>query len=85
MTTDVKHIANQPSWDCGGCGEPWPCAAKRAELLAELAEDPAAWVGVHNFLRQQLALAVMERCDRSVEDLAEQVVGWLRRPTPDAP
>jgi hypothetical protein len=29
------HIPQQPSWNCGTCGNEWPCAYARADLIAE--------------------------------------------------
>ncbi len=36
MTTSTEHVAHRPSWDCKRCGDPWPCATARADLVAEL-------------------------------------------------
>ena len=30
----MLHTPWRPAWDCAACGEPWPCAAAKAELLA---------------------------------------------------
>lgn len=36
----TAHEPMRPDWSCRGCGEPWPCQARRAELLAEFAGCP---------------------------------------------
>ncbi|MDT4992019.1 MAG: hypothetical protein QOH97_1911 [Actinoplanes sp.] len=33
MTDD--HPAARPSWDCAGCGRPWPCDPARERLAGE--------------------------------------------------
>ncbi|WP_412745631.1 hypothetical protein [Krasilnikovia sp. MM14-A1004] len=42
MTPTGKHIPNRPTWSCRACGEPWPCATARTELLAEFQAAPSA-------------------------------------------
>ncbi|MEU4470429.1 hypothetical protein [Micromonospora sp. NPDC023888] len=32
-----------PLWLCEGCDRPWPCARRRAELLAEREQVPLAY------------------------------------------
>jgi hypothetical protein len=29
------HEALRPSWECAGCGAPWPCPTRRRQLRAE--------------------------------------------------
>lgn len=31
----LPHIPARPQWDCGHCGEPWPCDMARDRLAAE--------------------------------------------------
>ncbi|WP_225853853.1 hypothetical protein [Micromonospora sp. AMSO31t] len=30
VLTATAHVGHRPAWDCGRCGEPWPCPAFRA-------------------------------------------------------
>jgi hypothetical protein len=34
------HEALRPSWECAGCGAPWPCATRRRQLRAEYSRQP---------------------------------------------
>ena len=36
-----EHVPTTPGWNCGSCGEEWPCATKRGRLLAEYGGDRA--------------------------------------------
>jgi len=31
----VRHNPNDPTWECKACGDPWPCATRRAKFLAD--------------------------------------------------
>ncbi|MEV4625217.1 hypothetical protein AB0J90_02845 [Micromonospora sp. NPDC049523] len=33
MVTEPMHVAGRPHWKCKACGQPWPCATARTELL----------------------------------------------------
>ncbi|MEO3775680.1 hypothetical protein ABGB16_02280 [Micromonospora sp. B11E3] len=37
ITDGKAHVPVRLSWDCAGCGEPWPCADRRRRLLVEYA------------------------------------------------
>ncbi|MFE9956855.1 hypothetical protein [Micromonospora sp. NPDC005299] len=41
----TAHVGHRPTWDCGRCGEPWPCLAYRA-----LRVDSAALIPVMSSL-----------------------------------
>jgi hypothetical protein len=64
-------------WLCTGCHEPWPCAAKREQLVAEHGDSPAA-------LRTMMALRVADAAEDLRELGAEQLwtrfLGWLPAP-----
>jgi hypothetical protein len=34
------HEALRPSWQCAGCGAPWPCITRRRQLRAEYSREP---------------------------------------------
>jgi hypothetical protein len=52
-----EHNPQQPSWNCGACGNEWPCAHARADLIAE---SIAARTSVLVYLTMCLADAVAE-------------------------
>jgi hypothetical protein len=31
----IEHSPERPSWHCRACGEPWPCAPAREQLVEE--------------------------------------------------
>jgi hypothetical protein len=71
------HIPARPAWRCMGCAEAWPCAAKRAQLVAEYADNPAQ-------LRTLMALRVADAAEDLRQFGAEQLwtrfLGWLPAP-----
>lgn len=73
----AAHIPARPTWLCTGCAEPWPCAGKREQLIAEYAESPAE-------LRTLMALRVADAAEDLREFEAEQLwsrfLGWLPAP-----
>jgi hypothetical protein len=38
----VEHLATQPGWACGVCGEEWPCAPAKIQLSEEYADNEGA-------------------------------------------
>ncbi|GGM41212.1 hypothetical protein ACFFX1_12875 [Dactylosporangium sucinum] len=70
--SDVRHVANRPSWHCATCDEPWPCRERQIKFL----ED---YQGRRHFLRALLALWMYEAAEEmgvSAGDLHERFVGW---------
>lgn len=44
MTAEVRgpeHIRVRPSWDCGVCGQSWPCANAKESLIGEFDRFPS--------------------------------------------
>ncbi len=71
----IRHRPLTPSWACSACGEPWPCAPRRAAFLAD-------FEGRRMQLRGVLALFLID----ATEDLAEPIeqlhtrfVAWAYR------
>ncbi|MBM7083320.1 MULTISPECIES: hypothetical protein [Micromonospora] len=69
------HVPARPSWQCTGCGEPWPCRVRRDRLLGEYADDRAA-LGV--YLGLQLVEALTDLSRQPAGDLHTRFLGWLR-------
>jgi hypothetical protein len=71
------HIPARPEWRCTGCAEPWPCPAKRLQLVAEHGDNPAE-------LRTMMALRVADAAEDlrqyGAEQLWQRFVGWLPAP-----
>jgi hypothetical protein len=74
---NTAHIPARPTWRCTGCAEPWPCAAKREQLVAEHADNPAE-------LRTLMALRVADAAEDlrqfGAEQLWNRFLGWLPAP-----
>ncbi|MER7279527.1 hypothetical protein ABT369_34310 [Dactylosporangium sp. NPDC000244] len=75
--TSAAHMPARPEWRCTGCADPWPCAAKRAQLVAEYAENPAE-------LRTLMALRVADAAEDlrqfGAEQLWQRFLGWTPAP-----
>ena len=35
------HTHDRPHWNCRACGQPWPCANAKTDLLAEFHAYPS--------------------------------------------
>ncbi len=80
----TRHVAHRTSWDCGTCGEPWPCVVARASLTAEYAGHS---VGLCLYLAVCLdeAMGTLRRQGGSPAGIYERFLGWVRtnpRPAP---
>ena len=69
------HIPLQPTWNCCGCGERWPCESARRRLLAAYADAP---VSLRVVMGLRLVDAAENLHDVSGEALYERFVGWAR-------
>lgn len=69
-----EHHPQRPSWNCGTCGNEWPCACARANLIAESAVGRTS---VLVYLAMCLADAIADlSADRLPPDLYDRFVGW---------
>ncbi|WP_091252128.1 hypothetical protein [Micromonospora matsumotoense] len=73
----VRLVPARPSWQCAGCGEPWPCQVRRDRLLSEYADDRTT---LGSYLGLQLADALSDLPRQPASDLHARFLGW-RRPT----
>lgn len=72
-----RHLGLRPQWICCGCGQPYPCRAARARLVAVHGRGPRlARAGT-----TMLDLAVRDGLSASPEQLWQQFVAWTE-PTP---
>ena len=72
----TAHEPQVSSWTCLGCGTAWPCAIRRAELLAEYAESP---VSLAMMLGAALVRATGDLPYAPAGELHSRFVGWIRR------
>ncbi|MEH1166643.1 hypothetical protein V6V47_14785 [Micromonospora sp. CPCC 205539] len=71
-----EHAPTTPAWDCGSCGDEWPCAVKRGRLLAEYGGDRAM---LSVYLGSCLAAATEDLRAAPVMSLQSRFIGWLPR------
>jgi hypothetical protein len=69
------HNAIRPGWSCGGCGQPWPCHTRRAQLIAEF---DAAPVSLALLMSTYFCEAAQELADIPAGTLHARFLGWLR-------
>lgn len=70
------HMPVRPSWLCRGCGQPWPCASGREELLDEYRRIlPALLV----YLTDLLVIAAYDHLNAPLPGpgLRQRFTGWL--------
>jgi hypothetical protein len=70
-----SHEPLRPSWECGCCGEPWPCPPARVELGERFVGDPA---GLATRLMGELLQAAREMPTAPAAELHERFVAWTR-------
>jgi hypothetical protein len=74
---DQKHLGERPLWTCRLCGDPWPCAEARRELLAEFRRFPSV---LKIYMTAQMVDAVTDLGSGDGEpprDLYARFLSWL--------
>ena len=72
-----EHLPKRPAWDCNNCGETWPCANAKENLLLE-------YLGNRSSLLLYLALIRQEAFDDFATsgtvppEIFERFTGWVR-------
>jgi hypothetical protein len=69
------HNPVRPTWTCGGCPSAWPCATRRAELLAEYA---GCATSLAFYLGVCLTEAAHDLPHALAGELHRRFLGWLR-------
>ncbi len=69
----LDHLPSRPSWDCGGCGRPWPCEPAREYLAATLTPTRLAVYCAAN-----LGAAALDLPSSPPAELHERFLGWVR-------
>jgi hypothetical protein len=75
----TAHLPSRPTWNCAGCGAPWPCPSRRGQLLAEY---EGASVSLALFMTANFVEAASDLSWVSAGDLYGRFFSWLheRRP-----
>lgn len=74
------HVPRRPTWTCYGCGDPWPCATRQRQLLAEFDRAPRT---LTERMRATFAAAVADQPQRPDWERAEpgelftRMLGWI--------
>lgn len=72
-----EHIPKRPTWDCGGCGQEWPCVAAKEALSHE-------YLGCRPSLLLYLALQRWTAFDDLAAagsvppEIDDRFLGWIR-------
>jgi hypothetical protein len=70
-----EHFYRRPSWSCQGCGEPWPCARARDDLIAQYRPER---ISLAMYLGALLADAVHDGLGPCPDDVYARLLGWVR-------
>ena len=81
VVSPVEHIAARPSWDCGTCDQPWPCANAKTDLTDEFAGNSTALSVYLAGCFHDAMNDLTSRGEPTPADLYERFLGWIR-PTP---
>ena len=84
MTTTAHHndhLNDRPDWNCRLCGQPWPCASARADLLREFRVFPTVLM---IYMSAQMYDALSDTISQGRPaplNLYERFVTWTRHAT----
>jgi hypothetical protein len=70
---DFDHLPSRPSWECSGCGLPWPCDPAREYLATTLT---TTWLAV--YCAANLGEAALDLPSSPPAELHERFLGWVR-------
>ena len=71
------HLPERPSWDCGKCGEAWPCGIAKVNLSIEYLGSRTALL-LYLGMRQWEAFGDYAASGAIPADLYERFLGWVR-------
>jgi hypothetical protein len=74
----ADHGPVQPSWDCESCGQPWPCAVAKVQLLDHYRAFPSI---LRIYLSEELHSAIVDMAAALNEvptDLRARFMDWAR-------
>lgn len=71
----IRHLPERPSWDCRGCGLPWPCETARREAIDRYG---VGTVGLGQWALEWLMEAAGELPQPHPRELWWRFVEWTR-------
>jgi hypothetical protein len=79
-TKEPTHLPLRPSFDCATCGEPWPCASARVELIQEYHEQTMRLLQyLAGQMGDAMGQAVKSHDWGRVDNLYDRFLGWVPR------
>jgi hypothetical protein len=72
-----EHLPERPTWDCGKCGQTWPCANAKSNLLLEYSGNRSALL-LYLRLREWEAFEDYAATGTIPPDLDDRLTGWVR-------
>ena len=71
---EPEHSAERPSWDCKVCGQAWPCAPAREELVAEYGRGTSLAMLGWGYLEE----AVADLPEGPPGELFDRFISWTK-------
>jgi hypothetical protein len=72
----VGHLPVRPTWDCGYCGDEWPCKEVRESLTDPLRLDT---VSVAVYMAGKLGEAARDLAHLDPDGLFARFIAWTQR------
>lgn len=73
---ELPHVAARPGWTCQSCGQDWPCAPVRKEMVEEFTVDGTTRTNLMTFLAYQMALASDDLPVGAAGNIYDRFLGW---------
>lgn len=81
----IEHIAARPSWDCAACGQTWPCANAKVDLLQEFRDHTTALAVYLAGCMHDAACDLTAHGEPTPADLYSRFLGWISQRRPEQP
>lgn len=78
LQQEVNHLGKRPSWDCLACGQPWPCAQAKDELLHEFRRYPSSLTVYMSSYMCEALDDLTAHGEAPPPDLFERFLSWVR-------
>ena len=72
-----EHLPERPAWDCDKCGQTWPCANAKANLLQEYLGNRTSLL-VYLAMRHWEAIEDFAASGPIPADTHERFLAWAR-------
>jgi hypothetical protein len=72
-----SHIGERPTWDCGACTKPWPCANAKNRLIAEFQGLPSVLAIYMSALMCEALIDLTAHGAEAPPDLHDRFLSWI--------